>query len=173
MARKIRIKYKYRPKYLHRYAKGSFVLFLGMILFFSGAKDVGKVFIGLTQALVFGVFFLAKAKASADHLLEEFDVYNTGFEFPKVGLLTDSRGYANYKDVKNIDLIDDYLTIKMKSGKFYEIPLSRISYVGRLSFAEELMQYKKNYEEYRQRRRTVNRRKRQAKRLERQKKQAA
>ena len=103
----------------------------------------------------------------------EYTVYNSGVSFPHVGLFMDSPEYANFKDIEKIEQVDDYLTIKLKGGKFYEIPLKRISYVGRLSFAKELMEMKKNYDDYRRRRRTVNRRKRQAKRLERQKQQAA
>lgn len=119
------------------------------------------------------VFNIMRVLSEYKYTIMEFRVYNTGFEFPNVGLFMDSEEYTNFKDVEKIEQIDDYLTIKVKGGKFYEIPLERVSYVGRLSFAEELMQYKKHYDEYRKRRRTVNRRKRQAKRLERQKKQAA
>jgi hypothetical protein len=103
------------------------------------------------------------------YTIMELRVYNTGFEFPNVGLFMDAKEYTNFKDVEKIEQIDDYLTIKVKGGKFYEIPLKRVSYVSRLSFVKELMEMKKKYGDYRKRRRTVNRRKRQSTRLERQK----
>jgi len=170
MARKIKFIYKYKSKYLLRDSKIIFFFFVMSIVL----KDwsLAKLLTSWVFLTFIGIY-LARYFAERESKPSEFKVYNTGFEFPNVGLVKDSEEYANFKDVKKIELVDDYLTIKMKSGKFFEIPLSRISYVGRLSFAEELMQYKKHYDEYRKRRRTVNRRKRQAKRLERQKQQAA
>ncbi len=171
MARKIKLKYRYQPSYLQRQLK-----FIGAMTFLA-LHFKGTNFGGMTVAfLVFFLFvmiLMINRLKNSNEDLKEFDVYNTGFEFPKVGLFFDTRGYANYKDVEKIELVDDYLTIKLKGGSFHEIPLKRISYVGRLSFAEELMHMKEAYREHRQERRRVNRRNRQAKRAARQEKQAA
>jgi hypothetical protein len=170
MARKTKFIYKYKPKYHMRDTR----LVLFILLMIIMVKDLSWAQI-MGSLLFFGIlsFNIMRALSEYKYTIMEFRVYNTGFEFPNVGLFMDSEEYTNFKDVEKIEQIDNYLTIKVKGGKFYEIPLERVSYVGRLSFAKELMEMKKKYDDYRKRRRTVNRRKRQAKRLERQKQQAA
>lgn len=103
----------------------------------------------------------------------EYKVYNTGFEFPNPGFFIDSRTYANYKDVKEIKQINHHLVIELKTGKTYKISLKRVAYVGKLSFAEELMFLKDQYRNKRNERSRVTRRNRQVKRRAKQKKQAA
>ncbi|TNF24408.1 MAG: hypothetical protein EP319_18530 [Deltaproteobacteria bacterium] len=171
MARKLKLRYRYQPNYIQRHLK-----FIGALTFmaihFSGTK-LGSMSISFLVFFIFVLVLMVNRLKNTSEVYKEFDVYNTGFEFPKIGLIFDTRGYTNYKDVDKIELIDNYLTIKLKAGSFYEIPLKRISYVGRLSFAEELMNMKESYREHRKERRRINQRNRQAKRHARQKKQAA